>query len=114
MTYTILHNPRCRKSRETLALLSDHTKDIEIIEYLSNVPTHAELKAIIKKLGTSAEQLLRKGEEDFKTHFKGKQLSEDEWISAMIAFPKMIERPVVIKGDKAILGRPPENVKDLF
>jgi len=114
MTYTIYHNPRCRKSRETLALLADHSNDIEVIEYLNNVPSHTELKAIIKKLGISAEQLLRKGEEDFKVHFKGKELSEDEWIDAMVSYPKLIERPIVIKGDKAILGRPPENVKDLF
>jgi len=97
-----------------LALLADHSNDIEVIEYLNNVPSHTELKAIIKKLGISAEQLLRKGEEDFKVHFKGKELSEDEWIDAMVSYPKLIERPIVIKGDKAILGRPPENVKDLF
>ena len=97
-----------------MALLADHSNDIEVIEYLNNVPSHTELKAIIKKLGISAEQLLRKGEEDFKVHFKGKELSEDEWIDAMVSYPKLIERPIVIKGDKAILGRPPENVKDLF
>jgi len=97
-----------------LALLADHSNDIEVIEYLNNVPSRTELKAIIKKLGISAEQLLRKGEEDFKVHFKGKELSEDEWIDAMVSYPKLIERPIVIKGDKAILGRPPENVKDLF
>jgi len=114
MTYSIYHNPRCRKSRETKSLLSDHFDSIEVIEYLNNVPSRTELKAIIKKLGISAEQLLRKGEDDFKTHFKGKDLSEDEWIDAMISYPKLIERPIVVKGDKAIIGKPPENVMKLF
>ena len=114
MIYSIYHNPRCRKSRETLSLLSDHSDSIEVIEYLNNVPSRTELKAIIKKLGISAEQLLRKGEDDFKTHFKGKDLSKDEWIDAMISYPKLIERPIVVKGDKAIIGKPPENVMKLF
>lgn len=107
----IYHNPRCRKSRETLAIIENAGKEVEIIEYLKNIPTAKELKEVIAQLGIKPEKLLRKGEADFKTNFKGKTLSDDEWIAAMIAYPKLIERPIVIQDGKAVLGRPPENVE---
>lgn len=110
----IYHNPRCSKSRETLAIIKEKGVEVEIVEYLKEVPTKEELEKIISKLGISAEKLIRKGEADFKENFKGKDLSEDEWIDAMIAYPKLIERPIVVKEDKAILGRPPQNVLDLI
>ncbi len=112
----ILHNPRCRKSRETLALIEEKgaTSNLEIVEYLKDIPTKDELKNILKMLGIEAQKLIRKGEADYKENFKGKDLSEDEWIDAMLQYPKLIERPIVIKGDKAILGRPPENVLELL
>ena len=111
---TIYHNPRCRKSRETLALIEESGIDVKIIEYLKDVPSAEELKDLINKLGISAEKLLRKNEAIFKEQFKGKDLSEDEWIQAMIEHPKLIERPIVVKGSKAVLGRPPEHVKELL
>lgn len=110
----IYHNPRCSKSRQTLQIIEEKGVDVEIVKYLEDIPSEAELKSLIKALGITAEQLLRKGEKDFKENFKGKDLSDDEWIKAMIEFPKMIERPIVIKGNKAVLGRPPENVLDLI
>ena len=110
----IYHNPRCRKSRETLALIEGKGVDVEIVEYLKEVPQKSELKDILSKLGIPAEKLLRKGEADFKENFKGKTLSDDEWIDAMIQYPKLIERPIVVKEDKAVLGRPPENVLELI
>lgn len=110
----IYHNPRCSKSRQTLQIIDDAGKDIEIIEYLKDIPTKSELKDLLKKLNLSAEQILRKGEADFKEKYKGKSLSEDEWIDAMIQYPKLIERPIVVKDNKAVLGRPPENVKKLL
>lgn len=110
----IYHNPRCSKSRQTLQLIQDKNVDVEIIEYLNSVPSKDELKGILKKLGIKAEELLRKGESDYKENFKGKNLSEDEWIDAMIKYPKLIERPIVIKGNKAVLGRPPENVNEFL
>lgn len=110
----IYHNPRCRKSRETLQIIQEKGVEVEIIEYLNDVPTKAELKALLKKLGIPAEALLRKGEAIFKEQFKGKTLSEDAWIEAMIQNPKLIERPIVVKGDQAVLGRPPQNVLALF
>jgi arsenate reductase len=110
----IYHNPRCTKSRQTLKLIQDAGKEVEIVEYLNTPPSFEELKAIVEQLGISPEQLLRKGEAIFKEQFKGKSLSDDEWIQAMIDHPKMMERPIVIEGDKAVLGRPPENVQGLL
>ena len=110
----IYHNPRCRRSRETLNLIQENGVSPEIIEYLTNPPSEAELKQVIELLGIKAEDLLRKGEDVYKNQFKGKSLSEDEWIEAMIEFPKLMERPIVVKGDKAVIGRPPENVLELF
>ncbi len=110
----IYHNPRCRKSRETLALIEEKNITPEIILYLEDVPTAKELKGLLKKLGIKAEQLIRKGEPIFKEKFKGKELTEAKWIEAMVKYPKLIERPIVVDGKKAILGRPPENVIELL
>ena len=110
----IYHNPRCSKSRQTLQLIHDSGKKIEIIEYLNEPPTVEELKSIIKLLGITPEQLLRKNESIFKEQFKGKIYSDNEWIQIMIEHPKLIERPIVIVGKKAVLGRPPENVLELL
>jgi arsenate reductase len=86
----------------------------EIVEYLKNIPTHAELEDILQKLDMKAEDLLRKNEKVFKELYKGKDLSDSKWIEAMIAEPKLIERPIFINGDKAIVGRPPEKVLELI
>ncbi|MCB9335348.1 MAG: arsenate reductase (glutaredoxin) [Flavobacteriales bacterium] len=110
----IYHNPRCSKSRQTLQIIQDANADVEIIEYLNAIPSKNELKDILNKLRMKAEDIIRKGENDFKENCKGKNLSEEEWIEAMIKYPKLIERPIVIKGNKAVLGRPPENVKELL
>lgn len=110
----IYHNPRCSKSRETLQLIRDAGIEPEIIDYLNDVPTEAELKELVKMLGIRPYDLLRRGEDDFKDNFNGKNLSDDEWIAAMVKFPKLIERPIVVKNKKAVLGRPPENVKALL
>jgi len=110
----IYHNPRCRKSREALKLIEESGNDFQIINYLENTPSEDELKEIISKLNIPAENLLRKGESIFKDNFKGKILSENEWIQVMVKNPKLIERPIVIKDDKAVLGRPPKNVNILI
>lgn len=110
----IYHNSRCRKSRETLALLEDKTGDFEIVEYLKNIPSKEDLQNVLQKLDISAFELIRKTEAVYKENYKGKELSEEEWILAMIENPKLIERPIVIKGDKAVIGRPPENIEKLF
>lgn len=110
----IYHNPRCSKSRQTLQIIQDKNVDVEIVEYLKDLPTMDELTNIIKILGISPLQLVRKGEADYKENFKGKELTNEEWIEAMIQYPKLIERPIVIKDNKAVLGRPPENVLELI
>lgn len=111
----ILHNPRCSKSRQTLTLLEEKGIEPDIIKYLDSPPTEAELKAILTKLELSARDLLRKGEDEYKAlNLKDPALSEDELIAAMVAHPKLIERPIVINQDKAKVGRPPESVLDIL
>ena len=84
----IYHNPRCTKSRQTLELIRNAGIEPEIIEYLNDVPSEAELKELIALLGIKPYDLLRRGEADFKDHFKGTELSDDEWIAAMVKYPK--------------------------
>ena len=110
----IYHNPRCSKSRQTLALLKENVIDPEVILYLDKPPTTQELLDLLNKLQLSPIQLVRKGEAIWKEKFKGKYLSDDDIIKAMILNPKLIERPIVVKGNKAVLGRPPENVLQLI
>lgn len=110
----IYHNPRCRKSRETLELLQEKGVEPEIILYLENPPTKQELKTVLEMLGIKPEQLVRKGEPVFKEKFKNKKLTDAQWIDAMIAYPKLIERPIVVEKGKAVIGRPPENVLELI
>ncbi len=110
----IYHNPRCSKSRQTLQLIKDSGTEVEIIEYLNSIPTADELKMILVKLNLSPKDILRKGEAVYKEKFKNSDFNDDEWIKVMIEYPKLIERPIVVKGNKAVLGRPPENVLDLI
>ncbi len=110
----IYHNPRCSKSRAGLKLIQEAGKDVEIIEYLKTPPTETELKKLLHMLGMSPLELIRKNEAIFKEQFKGKELTEDEWIKIMAENPKLIERPIVVDGDKAVMGRPAEKIKDLF
>ncbi len=112
--FKIYHNPRCSKSRQTLKILIDNGIEPEILEYLKDVPTIAVLKTVLKKLGLSPNQILRKGEAIFKEKYKGQDLSDDQLLAAMVENPKLIERPIVIKGNKAVLGRPPEKVLELI
>jgi len=113
-TYTIYHNPRCRKSRETLAILEEKSVDIEVIKYLEDTPNEKELEKILAKLHLNPQDILRKGESLFKENFKGLNLNDHEWIKVMVENPKLIERPIVVKGNKAIIGRPPSNVEELL
>lgn len=111
---TIYHNPRCSKSRKTLELLRERGIEPNIVEYLKSPPDKAALRKITKMLGLNAEQIVRKSEDAFKQHFAGKTLTEDQWLDALAKYPILIERPIVIKGSQAVLGRPPENVVELL
>ncbi len=111
----IYHNPRCSKSRETLALLEQNGVQADVVLYLTTPPSAETLSAILTKLNfTSARQLMRTKETLYKELGLADVDNEDELIAAMIANPKLIERPIVIKGDKAALGRPPEQVLDIL
>jgi len=110
----IYHNQRCRKSREGLEILEKSGKDFEVIKYLEEVPTKDELRAIISFLGISPENLVRKNEAIWKENYRGKLLSDEEILDAMILNPKLIERPIVINGNKAVIGRPPESIKSII
>ena len=112
--YIIWHNPRCSKSRQTLALLQDHGIEPEDVRYLETPPSKQQIKDILKKLGIPAIDLARRGESAFKALALSKDASEAELIDAMSKEPVLIERPVVVHGDRAVLGRPPENVLDLI
>jgi len=110
----IYHNPRCSKSRQTLKIINESGQDVEIVQYLKTPPTEDELRDILHKLNLPIEYLIRKSEAIFKTEYKGKDLTEDEWIEALVKHPKMLERPIVVNNEDAILGRPPENVQKLL
>ena len=114
MKIQIYHNPKCSKSRDSYKLLQESGFNFEIIEYLKNPLTKDELKTILIKLGMKAENLIRKTEAIFKENYRERILSEDEWIDAMILHPKLIERPVIIKENKAVIGRPIEKVIELL
>jgi arsenate reductase len=107
---TIYHNPRCGKSRSALALLEEKGLQPHIIEYLKTPPAKEELRAILRKLGMKPEQIVRKGEDVYKQKFAGKALTDEQWLDALVKNPILIERPIVVKGDRAVIGRPPENV----
>ena len=112
--YTIYHNPRCSKSRTTLALLEEQGIEPEVLLYLETRPDEAEIRMLLDKLAISAAQLVRRGEDAFKARGLGKDSSEAELIAAMAQEPKLIERPIVVHAERAVLGRPPENVLGLI
>lgn len=111
--YTVYHNPRCSKSRFALDYLDKANLKYEVVEYLKETPTKEELEKIISMLDIRPEELIRKSEAEYKENYKGKQLTGSEWIDAMILFPKLIERPIVIKNNKAVIARPTERIKEL-
>jgi arsenate reductase len=114
-TITLYHNPRCSKSRQALQLLQEQGQQPEIRLYLDNPPSHDELCTLLSQLQIGPRQLLRKGEQEYKDQELGNtKLSDSALIEAMLKCPKLIERPIAIRGSQAIIGRPPENVLDLL
>lgn len=115
MIATIYHNPRCTKSRETLALLEKKGITPNIIEYLHTPPTAKELAHILKLLNITPRELIRKNEIEYKErHLDNPNLTDSQLIASMVAFPKLIERPIVLANGKARIGRPPENIMDIL
>ena len=110
----IYHNPRCRKSREALALIRESGMEPEIVEYLKTPPSKIELKDMLEKMDMKPVEIIRKGEDIFKSSYKGKEFSDDEWLEILVENPKLIERPIVVKDEQVVLGRPPESVKRLL
>ena len=115
MSITIYHNPRCSKSRETLKLLQDKGIEPNVREYLKDVPSAEELQSVLTALNISARELLRTKEAEYKEQgLDDLSLSDDQVIEIMTRVPKLIERPIVIKGDQARIGRPPESVLEIL
>lgn len=110
----IYHNNRCRKSREGLQILEASGKEFQIIRYLEDRPSKKELTEIIEFLGIQPLDLVRKNEVIWKSNFKGKDLSDDQIITAMVENPKLIERPIVVNKNKAVIGRPPEDINTII
>jgi len=110
----IYHNNRCSKSRCGLQILEESGKEFTVVKYLEDIPTVQEIKHLIELLGIAPINLVRKNEVIWKESYKGKTLSDDEIIEAMLLNPKLIERPIIVNGNKAVIGRPPENILDII
>ncbi len=110
----VYHNQRCSKSREACSLIDTKGAPFEVREYLKNPLNEKEIKALLKKLGMKAEEIVRKKEDLFKIKYKNKVLSETEWIKVLANNPILIERPIIEKGENAVIGRPAENINKLF
>lgn len=111
---TIYHNPRCSKSRQGLQLLEDSGKPFETVKYLEDTLSAKTLEDLIKILGITPMDLVRKNEATWKENYKGKCLTDTEIINALVENPKLIERPIVVNGTKAVVGRPPERILDII
>jgi len=111
---TIYHNPRCRKSREGLSILEESRRDFEVVKYLDDLLNEKDLSTIISKLGIKPIDLVRKNEAIWKSDYKDKKLTDEQIIEAMVKHPKLIERPIVVNGNKAVIGRPKELILDIL
>lgn len=111
--YTIYHNPRCSKSRAALELLKEMKVEHQIIDYQKDMPSAKELESVLTKLGMNAYELIRKHEAEFKNDYADREFSNKQWINILLKHPKLIERPIVIKGDKAVIARPAELINSL-
>lgn len=111
---TIYHNPRCSKSRDGICFLEENNIEFETVKYLDQSITKTELKSILKKLNYTPIQLVRTKEKIWIEKYKNMELSDDQIIDAMLENPKLIERPIIVKGDKAVLGRPTEKIMEIL
>jgi len=114
MSVTVYHNPRCSKSRCALEYLTERNIEFTVVEYLKDSFTTESLVSLIRQLNIPTMDLIRKNDPEFKEHFRGRALSEEEAIDALLKFPKLIERPIVVKNGKAVIARPTERIEELF
>lgn len=110
----IYHNARCSKSRSACELVTGRGVSTRIIEYLKTPPSKDELRALLQKLGMKPSEIVRRGEDAFKENYAGTSLDDEQWLDALITHPALIERPIVVRGDRAVIGRPPEKVLELL
>lgn len=110
----LYHNARCSKSRSACSLLAERGVEPELADYLRTPPSKDELRDLAAKLGLAPSALVRRGEDVFKEQFAGRTLSENEWLEALAAHPILLERPILVRGDRAVIGRPPERVLELL
>ena len=113
-TIVIYHNPRCSKSRSACELIAARSLNVEVIDYLTTPLKQDELRGLLNKLGMKPEELVRRGEPVFKENYAGQTLSDEQWLDALVAHPILIERPIVVCGARAVIGRPPEKVLALL
>ncbi len=111
---TIYHNNKCSKSRDAMCILDELKVKANVVEYLITPPSYEEIEGLLTKLGMKASELIRKNETIYKEKFEGKKMTEEQWIKAMVKYPILIERPIVVRGTKAVIARPAERLKDLF
>ncbi len=112
--YTIYHNPRCKKSRAGLEFLRSKTNDFEIIEYLKELFSEESFKKLLMKLNKKPFEMIRTQETIYKSDFKGKNFTDDEWVKIMVENPKLIKRPIIVRGNKAVWGDPVEEIEVFF
>lgn len=110
----IYHNARCSKSRAACAIVAEQGVAADIVNYLETPPDKAELRGLLVKLGMSPRDIVRSGEAVFKENYAGRELSDEEWLDALIAHPILIERPIAVRGERAVVARPPEKIRELF
>ena len=110
----IYHNTRCSKSRSACEIVAGRGVEARIVEYLKTPPGRDELRELLRKLGMKPSELVRRGEEAFKENYAGKTLDEEQWLDALVAHPVLIERPIVVRGDRAVIGRPPGKIAELL
>ena len=110
----IYHNSRCSKSRSVCALVSERKIEAKIVEYLETPPNKVELRALLRKLGMQPAQLVRRGERIYQETYANREMNDEQWLDALVAHPILIERPIVVCGERAVIGRPPEKVLTLI
>jgi len=110
----VYHNPRCKKSRAGLQYVQERTNDFEVVEYLKNPINESAFKDLLMKLNLKPHDMVRTQEAIYKSDFKGKNFNDDEWVKIMVENPKLIKRPIVVKGNKAVWGDPADNLSVLF